>query len=166
MLQQHYWIQRSRDYQKISELDSVICCQPYSFKCLFFFFMCLLPSFLFFFFFIFPLGFSLFLWPWQESLAAVFQHPQAGSGKEGQPSYIRNHRFMAFTRSWGVNADQMENTPARALQLLALPHARAQSLILIVRPKGNSVCSPNALQLSRWSSISFLKFPSWSIVCK
>lgn len=165
MLQQHYWIQRSRDYQKISELDSVICCQPYSFKCLFFFFKCLLPSFLYF-FFIFPLGFSLFLWPWQESLAAVFQHPQAGSGKEGQPSYIRNHRFMAFTRSWGVNADQMENTPARALQLLALPHARAQSLILIVRPKGNSVCSPNALQLSRWSSISFLKFPSWSIVCK
>lgn len=131
-----------------------------------FFFFYVPASFLFILFFIFPLGFSLFLWPWQESLAAVFQHPQAGSGKEGQPSYIRNHRFMAFTRSWGVNADQMENTPARALQLLALPHARAQSLILIVRPKGNSVCSPNALQLSRWSSISFLKFPSWSIVCK
>lgn len=163
MLQQHYWIQRSRDYQKISELDSVICCQPYSFKCLFFSFTCLLPSFLFFYFFL--LDFPFFSGLGKKAWLQYSSIPRLVLGRRVSLP-IRNHRFMAFTRSWGVNADQMENTPARALQLLALPHARSQSLILIVRPKGNSVCSPNALQLSRWSSISFLKFPSWSIVCK
>lgn len=164
MLQQHYWIQRSRDYQKISELDSVICCQPYSFKCLFFFFFtCLLPSFLFFYFFL--LDFPFFSGLGKKAWLQYSSIPRLVLGRRVSLP-IRNHRFMAFTRSWGVNADQMENTPARALQLLALPHTRSQSLILIVRPKGNSVCSPNALQLSRWSSISFLKFPSWSIVCK
>lgn len=163
MLQQHYWIQRSRDYQKISELDSVICCQPYSFKCLFFFFTCLLPSFLFFYFFL--LDFPFFSGLGKKAWLQYSSIPRLVLGRRVSLP-IRNHRFMAFTRSWGVNADQMENTPARALQLLALPLTRSQSLILIVRPKGNSVCSPNALQLSRWSSISFLKFPSWSIVCK
>jgi len=121
----------------------------------FFFFPFPLPASYFF----SPLGFALFLWPWQESLSAVFQYTQAGLVLGRRVSLpICNHRFMAFTR--GVNADQMENTPARVLQLLMLPCIRSQSLILIIRPRGNSVCSPNALQLSRWSGISFLQFPS------
>lgn len=122
-----------------------------------FFFFFNLPASYFFFFP--PLGFAFFLWLWQENLSAVFQYTQAGLVLGRRVSLpICNHRFMAFTR--GVNADQMENTPARALQLLVLPHIRSQSLILIIRPKGNSVCSPNASQLSRWSGISFLWFPS------
>lgn len=129
----------------------------------FFSFTCLLPSFLFFYFFL--LDFPFFSGLGKKAWLQYSSIPRLVLGRRVSLP-IRNHRFMAFTRSWGVNADQMENTPARALQLLALPHTRSQSLILIVRPKGNSVCSPNALQLSRWSSISFLKFPSWSIVCK
>lgn len=133
---------------------------PYLFSTSFF----QMPFFFFFnlpasYFFFPPLGFAFFLWLWQENLSAVFQYTQAGLVLGRRVSLpICNHRFMAFTR--GVNADQMENTPARALQLLALPHIRSQSLILIIRPKGNSVCSPNASQLSRWSGISFLRFPS------
>lgn len=139
---------------------------PYLFSTSFFqmhffvvFLTCLLPTFSFFFFFSPLLAFALFLWPWRESLSAAFQYTRAGLVLGRRVSLpICNHRFMAFTR--GVNADQMENTPARALQLLALPRVGSQSLILIIRPKGNSVCSPNALQLSRWSGVSFLQFPS------
>lgn len=141
-----------RKYQ--SQIQSPYLLSALFFQMPFFFSTCLLPTFYFF-----PLGFALFLWPWQESLSAAFQYTQAGLVLGRRVSLpICNHRFMAFTR--GVNADQMENTPARALQLLALPRVRSQSLILIIRPKGNSVCSPNALQLSRWSSVSFLQFPS------
>lgn len=125
---------------------------------LFLFLTCLLPI-------CFSAWIYLFLWPWQESLSAVFQYTQAGLVLGRRVSLpICNHCFMAFTR--GVNADQMENSPAWVLQLLMLPCIQSQSLILIIRPKGNSVCSPNALQLSRWSGVSFLQFPSWSIVCK
>lgn len=146
----------SRHDQKIPEpySESLSAVSLILSNALFFFSTCLLPTFYFF-----PLGYALFLWPWQGSLSAAFQYTQAGQVLGRRVSLpICNHRFMAFTR--GVNADQMENTPVRALQLLALPRVWSQSLILIIRPKGNSVCSPNALRLSRWSRVSFLQFPS------
>lgn len=111
-----------------------------------------LPSFLL----VFPLGF----YPFPLALARKpVWYTRAGLVLGRRVSLpICNHHFMAFTR--GVNADQMENSPAGVLQLLVLPCTRSQSLILIIRPQGNSVCSPNALLLSRWSRVSSLQFPS------
>lgn len=101
----------SRLDQKISEPNS----EPFSVVSLIslnapfwffvlFFFTCLLPTY-------FSLGFAFFLWPWQEILSAVFQYTQAGLVLGRRVSLpICNHCFMAFTG--GVNADQMENSPA------------------------------------------------------
>lgn len=57
---------------------------------------------------------------------------------------------MAFTHSWGVNADQMGNTREGILAATALPSGPSQSVILIVGSKANFVCSLNALQFSQW----------------
>lgn len=46
-----------------------------------------------------------------------------------------------------IKWETLEKEPLQLLHFLALP---AQSLILIVRSKGNFVCSLNALQFSQW----------------